>query len=179
MPQMSLPVRAHFTCLTGGEKQYLQVGVVDRERWAEESLDNGHHCLCHILLQGQICMVTVCGWVAHLKYKNNRVHFWTSSSSHHASTLFSAHAVSEWIEKMSTPKCIHDTNNASLERFHSDRALHWTCPPGSCQRASRYGWRCRSPSFPPRCPRSSDSQSSHKQFWPEGIQTIRCLISFR
>lgn len=34
--------------------------------------------------------------------------------------------------------------------------LHGTCPPGSCQRASRYGWRCRSPSFLLLCPRNSD-----------------------
>lgn len=56
-----------FHLLVRGEKQYLQVGVVDRKRRAEETLDNGHHCLCHILLQGRIGMVTVCGSVAHLK----------------------------------------------------------------------------------------------------------------
>ena len=74
-----LPVR--------GEKQYLQVGVVDRERRAEETLDNGHHCLCHILLQGRIGVVTVCRSVAHLKYKNKM-----GETSHHISIIFSAHA---------------------------------------------------------------------------------------
>lgn len=59
-----------FHLLVMGGRQYLQVGVVDRERGTEETLDNGHHCLCHILLQRQIRMVTVCGRVAHLKSKN-------------------------------------------------------------------------------------------------------------
>lgn len=44
--------RGRLTHITSvrGRKQYLQVGVVDRERRAEETLDNGHHRLCHILL---------------------------------------------------------------------------------------------------------------------------------
>lgn len=156
------PSAGTFQLPVRGEKQYLQVGVVDRERWAEETLDNGHHCLCHILLQGQIGMATVCGSVAHLKYKKETEEiFRTSSSSHHTSVN-----AQEQILHMSEPQCI----TASLEKyqtcvvFQSDGALHWTCPPGSCQRASRYGWRCRSPSFPPLCPRSSDSQSSHRPF---------------
>lgn len=47
-------------------KKYLQVGMVDRERRAEETLDYGHHRLCHIFLQGGISMVTIRGGVAHL-----------------------------------------------------------------------------------------------------------------
>lgn len=69
---VSLSVQVHFT---RGEKQYLQVGVVDRERRAEETLDNGHHCLCYIFLQGRISMVTICSGIANLKCKNQEVNF--------------------------------------------------------------------------------------------------------
>lgn len=64
--------RDSFHLLARGEKQYLKVGMVDRERRAEETLDNGHHCLCHILLQGKIGMVTICSSVAHLKCKKEK-----------------------------------------------------------------------------------------------------------
>lgn len=57
-----------------------------------------------------------------------------------------------------------------VEAFNtqSNSALHWPCPPGSCQRASRCGWTCRSPSFPPPCPHSNGSQSSHRPSSPGG-----------
>lgn len=59
---------AHMTCRPDAQrKTYLQVGVVNRERRAEEALDNGHHCLCHVFLPGRIGMITICGAVAHLR----------------------------------------------------------------------------------------------------------------
>lgn len=64
--------RDSFHLLARGEKQYLKVGMVDRERRAEETLDNGHHRLCHILLQGKIGMVTICSSVTHLKCKKEK-----------------------------------------------------------------------------------------------------------
>lgn len=61
------PPHAHVTCRPDARRRsYLQVGVVNRERRAEETLDNGHHCLCHVFLQGRIGVVTICGGVAHL-----------------------------------------------------------------------------------------------------------------
>lgn len=44
----------------------LQVGVVDGERRAEETLDDGHHRLRHVFLQGGISMGPIRGGVAHL-----------------------------------------------------------------------------------------------------------------
>lgn len=46
--------------------KYLEVGVVDGERRAEETLDDGHHRLGHVLLQGRVGVVPICGGVAHL-----------------------------------------------------------------------------------------------------------------
>lgn len=61
---------------------------------------------------------------------------------------------------------LYRLNTARVWTFQTD--LHGTCPPGSCQRASKYGWTCRSPSFLLLCPRSNDWQSSHKQISPTG-----------
>lgn len=58
-----------FHLLARGDKQYLQVGMVDRERRAEKTLDNGHHGLCHVFLQGRISVVTICSGIANLKCK--------------------------------------------------------------------------------------------------------------
>lgn len=76
------------------EEQYLQVGMVDRERRTEKTLDNGHHCLCHILLQGRIGMITISGGVAHLKYQNKKEGL-KKKCPHVTSRSFSVHAASE------------------------------------------------------------------------------------
>lgn len=81
----TFPLRAR------GGKQYLQVGVVDRERGTEETLDNGHHRLCHILLQRQICVVTVCGRVTHLNAKIKHGIISESTHPHVTSLLFPLH----------------------------------------------------------------------------------------
>lgn len=53
-------------------QEYLQVGVVHRELGAKEALDDGHHRLRHVPLQGNVGMVTVRGAVAHLKTEKER-----------------------------------------------------------------------------------------------------------
>lgn len=45
---------------------YLQAGALVRERRAEESCYNAHDRLRHILLQNDVCMLTVTCIVAHL-----------------------------------------------------------------------------------------------------------------
>lgn len=47
--------------------KYLEVGMVDGKRRAEETLDNGHHRLRHILLHGRVGVVAICSSVANLK----------------------------------------------------------------------------------------------------------------
>lgn len=125
----------------------LQAGALIRERWAEEGRHDAHHRLGHVALQDGVGVLAVAGVVADLENTEMTAKTTTSSSF--------------LVSFLKTSSCWRGLGGAG--KGHSPCRYQ----PGSSQRASTCGWRCRSPSSPPPCPRSSGSRSWCRRSSPE------------
>lgn len=136
---------------------YLQAGALVRKGRTEEACDNAHDCLCYITLQRGVCMLPVTGVVAHLGTDREDIRMMRSRSI--TLPACGPQVRSPCSVKRDGILC----RAAARHHVHVWWDLPYKCPQGSSQTASTCGWRYKSPSSPPLCPRSSGSGSWCRQ----------------
>jgi len=97
-----------------------------------------------------------------------------NKTTYNESLLYYLKAARDWYFLVLYTKTVHWGWEKSPKRL----PLPCICRPESSQRASTCGCWCRSPSFPPLCPRSSGSGSLYMQFLPKKGQRVYKQLHF-